>query len=292
MVASKISAPLAMSGSPQAVALEQRTVGGLDLLIRCGATGTPPLLLLHGIGSRSFSFVPLMNAIEPSRTVIAWDAPGYGQSRPLDTRTPVASDYAAAALALLDALAIPTIDLLGHSLGTLIAAHLAATAPDRVRRLALLSPTLGYGVAPGEPLPPAVATRPAELAALGADAFARKRGSRLVYESDRKPAVTAAVIAAMRTMTLPGYSQAAHLLGSGRLLDDVAKLRCPTLVAVGAEDVVTPPQIAQRVAQALPQQAATHSDVLQIPACGHAVYLEDPTAIAAILDHHFSSERI
>lgn len=271
--------------------VERRRVGDIDVLVRPGASDARPLLLLHGIGSRSFSFQPLMQALGSTRTVIAWDAPGYGASRPLASPSPVVADYAASVLALLDALALREVDLLGHSLGTLMAAHVAETAPERVRRLALLSPTLGYGIAPGAPLPPAVAARPAELAELGGDAFARKRGPRLVHAPERKPDATEAVIAAMATMTLPGYAQAAHLLGTGRLLDDVAKLRCPTLVAVGAEDVVTPPDIARRVAKALPPRAVTSAEAVLIEGCGHAVYLEEPATVAALIERHFTGER-
>ncbi|MGO4712837.1 alpha/beta fold hydrolase [Bradyrhizobium sp. 2TAF24] len=290
-----IAPPEAHVTSREPDGVERRRVGDIDVLIRPGTSDACPLLLLHGIGSRSFSFQPLMQALGTARTVIAWDAPGYGASRPLASPSPVVADYAVSALALLDALALPQVDLLGHSLGTLIAAHVAAhvaeTTPQRVRRLALLSPTLGYGVAPGAPLPPAVAARPVELAELGGDAFAGKRGPRLVHASERKPNATQAVIAAMATMTLPGYAQAAHLLGTGRLLDDVAKLRCPTLVAVGAEDVVTPPDIARRVAQALPPQAVTSAGAVLIEGCGHAVYLEEPATVAALIERHFTGER-
>lgn len=251
------------------------------------ASDKPPLLLLHGIGSRSFSFVPLMNALQLSRTLIAWDATGYGGSTPLSMAKPVVSDYPAAVLALLDAYPLLEIDLLGHSLGTLIAAHVAASMPSRVQRLALLSPTLGYGVRLGESFPQAVADRPKELAELGPKAFALKRGPRLVHNPDTKPDIAKAVVTAMSTMTLPGYNQATHLLGAGQLLEDIRKLRCPTLVAVGAEGVVTPPEIARRVAEELPKKAASYPHAVEIPSCGHAVYLEDPATVASILERHF-----
>src|SRR5262245_55768738 len=115
---------------------ERLTIGHIDVLDRRGwGEGGIPLVLLHGIGSRSFSFSPLIEALDPARRAIAWDAPGYGASRPLDIAKPVVADYAAEVLELLDAMGISTVDLLGHSLGTLIAAHIAALAPARVRRL-------------------------------------------------------------------------------------------------------------------------------------------------------------
>lgn len=246
-----------------------------------------PIVLLHGIGSRSFSFAPLIAALDARRTVMAWDAPGYGGSAPLQNAAPLAGDYVAALFAALDAAGIARCDLVGHSLGTLVAAHAAASEPSRVRRLMLLSPTKGYGGVPGAPLPEAAGARVRELEATGAEAFGRKRGSRLIYRADRTPEAAAAAIAAMQTMTMPGYGQAAHMLGTGDILTDVARLRCPTLVAVGAEDVVTPSAIATDVAQAVPMAARVQAGPAIVPDCGHAFYLEKTANVAALIDDHF-----
>jgi len=52
---------------------------GLCYLARDGGDG-PPVVLLHGIGSNAQSFAPLMEAFDPRSRMIAWDAPGYGDS--------------------------------------------------------------------------------------------------------------------------------------------------------------------------------------------------------------------
>ncbi|MCF3948196.1 alpha/beta hydrolase [Acidiphilium sp. AL] len=268
---------------------ERRMVNGIDILIRAGMNDTQqPLVLLHGIGSRSFSFLPLMAAFDRARTIIAWDAPGYGASSPLAVPMPGVTEYSAALLALLNAEGIQTVDLLGHSLGTLVAAHAAATAPARVNRLALVSPTLGYGAMPGDPLPEAVRARLAELVALGAATFARKRSARLVYHPERSPEVLDAVVAAMTTMVMPGYGQASRLLGSGRILDDVVRLSVPTLVIVGAEDVVTPPDMARKIALSLPHSVRSAPPLVLVEASGHAVCLEAPAQVAALVERHLT----
>ena len=65
-----------------ATAIRQRSAAGLSFLACDGREGTP-VVLLHGIGSNAQSFVPLMQAFDRRSAVLAWDAPGYGDSQPL-----------------------------------------------------------------------------------------------------------------------------------------------------------------------------------------------------------------
>ncbi len=80
---------------------------------------------------------------------------------------PDAGDYAAALDRLLAHLEVSRCILVGHSLGTLIAARFALISPRRVAALVLISPALGYGTDKGAALPPAVADRLDELDRLG-----------------------------------------------------------------------------------------------------------------------------
>ena len=126
--------------------------------LRRGGEGLP-LVLLHGIGSNAESFLPLMKALPANLPIIAWDASGYGSSKPLAKEQPDASDYANTLADFLRVLGIPRCILLGHSLGTLIAARFAATTALQVEDLILISPTLGYGVTRGALMPTKVAAR-------------------------------------------------------------------------------------------------------------------------------------
>ena len=173
--------------------------------------------------------------------MIAWNAPGYGASQPLALASPTPRDYAAALATLLDALELQRVVLCGHSLGALFAASFAARYPARVAALALLSPALGYRVAPGSPLPDAVQGRIDEIESLGPQTFAKKRAARLIYAPERKPQVLTAVEQAMAAVHPQGYVQAVRALGAGDLLADATMVTAPTSVGVGAEDVVTPP---------------------------------------------------
>jgi pimeloyl-ACP methyl ester carboxylesterase len=261
--------------------LHRAEAAGICYLRRSG-TGRP-LVLLHGIGSDAETWLPLIAALPATTDVIAWDAPGYGPSIPLATATPTPTGYADALARLLDALGIEDrIALAGHSLGCLFAARFAVTYPARIATLALLSPALGYATQPGTPLPPNVQARIDDLRALGPTEFAAKRAPRLVHRPGDKPAVLAGVRRAMAAVRFPGYAQAVHALGTGTLLADAATIAAPTLVAIGAQDIITPPANADAVHAALPNPTALHL----IDDAGHALPQEAPARVAELLTEH------
>lgn len=256
--------------------IASNTVAGLSYLTRPGP-GTP-VVLLHGIGSRARSFVPLMDALDPWFSVLAWDAPGYGDSSPLVVEAPDASDYAAALNRLLAELDISRCILIGHSLGALIAARMAVVSPNRVAVLGLLSPALGYGADRNGPLPSTVAARLEELDRLGAAAFAAKRAPGLLADPAGTPEVLRQVESAMADVRRPGYDQAVRMLASGTLLKDARRVAIPTVVWVGARDRITPPDNARQVYETLP--APARRAYAEIPDAGHAVCQERPAEIA------------
>jgi pimeloyl-ACP methyl ester carboxylesterase len=106
----------------------------IDLYYEIAGAG-PPLMLIAGLGSDRASWGPVAPALARHFTLIMPDNRGAGQTR---TNSPItiaamASDCAA----LLDHLDIERADVLGHSMGGLIAMTLAATEPQRINRLAL-----------------------------------------------------------------------------------------------------------------------------------------------------------
>jgi len=142
------------------------------------AGSSPPLVLLHGIGSAAGSFRCQVETLCPRLRVIAWDAPGYGASTRLATEHPHASHYAAALDRWLGALGIDRCHMLGHSLGTLIAARFAAEQPKRVLSLTLASIASGHGRLP-----------PAERQRLLAQRLDFARGAILLFSCGDCPSV-------------------------------------------------------------------------------------------------------
>ena len=123
--------------------------GGQVSVRECGTAqgDTLPLVCLHGIGSGSASWLEAALMLSRRTRVIAWDAPGYGESTPLPLDTPRGVDYAQRLHALLDAMGIQRCVLVGHSLGALMAAPAVRQGAERFAALALISPARGYGAA-------------------------------------------------------------------------------------------------------------------------------------------------
>ena len=86
-----------------------------------------------------------------TRRVLAWDAPGYGASTPVDAASPVASGLRGGIEATGSTHSASNAACWsGHSLGAIIAGAFAAANPPRVAGLLLLSPAGGYGAASAE----------------------------------------------------------------------------------------------------------------------------------------------
>ncbi|WP_244640652.1 alpha/beta fold hydrolase [Pelagibacterium lentulum] len=240
-----------------------------------------PLICLHGIGSLATTFAPLAERLGPDLRVIAWNAPGYGRSRPLASDWPLAADYADALLRFCDGLKLDRVHVLGHSLGTLIGASFAAAYPNRVSSLTLASCAHGRGTPRGHKLSEIDAKRLEDLDRLGVNEFARIRSPRLVFEPGVNHDLVEAVRADMTTITMPGYGQAVRMLASGDLSADCTKVQVPTSVIVGLHDQVTPPEQSRAAYQALVPKA--RSKFVSVPNCGHALHRQAPDALAATI---------
>src|ERR671934_1359419 len=139
----------------------------------------PALVLLHGIGSSSASWLFQLESLAGYR-LIAWDAPGYGASAFLTPAQPQPSDYAQALHEFLERLLLKDVVLVGNSLGCLMAGAYAAAHPERVRSMLLLGPAGGYGaLAPAE-RDERLRGRLREIDELGPAGLAQKRAPTLV----------------------------------------------------------------------------------------------------------------
>ena len=109
-------------------------VNGLDMYYEIHGDGFP-LALVHGaMGTIDSCFARLLPALAATRKVIAVELQGHGHTadvdRPLSYR-----QLAADATALLEALGIETVDLVGYSLGGAVAMQLAMQHPGMARRV-------------------------------------------------------------------------------------------------------------------------------------------------------------
>lgn len=252
---------------------------------RCaGAAAHVTHVLLHGIGSGSASWVAQLGAAQKSTDVrvLAWEAPGYGDSAPLHSDAPAASDYAQQMWAWLDALmqrgeclSEPFV-LTGHSLGALMAASAVRMRPQSISRLVLLSPAKGYGDASAKEREDKLNSRLQSLQQWGPDGMAQRR-SQAMLSVQATTEQLQWVRTIMAQVNPQGYAQAARMLANGTLLHEIANFPCPVTVASGDADTITPPD-----ACALVAREAGVSWVSLGPV-GHACALEASDRVNALL---------
>jgi pimeloyl-ACP methyl ester carboxylesterase len=244
---------------------------------RQAGTGPRSLVFLHGIGSQSGSWVQQFQGLAAEFRAIAWDAPGYGDSDPIETESPGASDYAASLESFLAVLGIRRPVIVASSLGALIATSYAAMWPDGVAGLLLLNPAGGYGLAAPSAREEKLASRLARLARLGPRGMAENLPGGMLSEGASN---TARGIASWSQARIDphGYTQAARMLAHGTLVKDAARYDGPVLVIAASADTITPAQDCESIARAFPR--ATFQ-ILDGP--GHLSYVEAPDIVNALI---------
>lgn len=120
-----------------------QTLAWVDL----GDPAGRPVVLIHGYTDNARDWAPLTPHLSPELRLIVIDLRGHGQSSKPEccyTRQNMAYDVKL----LLDALGIEKADIVGHSLGSIVAQTFAELWPEQTRKVVLISSTAGR--APGE----------------------------------------------------------------------------------------------------------------------------------------------
>jgi pimeloyl-ACP methyl ester carboxylesterase len=204
-----------------------------------------PLVLVHGLAGSWRWWSPLLQLLSERRRVYAVNLPRPG-------RRVEAAELSAWLARWLDAAGLERVDLVGHSLGGLVAAELAARAPERATRLVLVAPAgIPCGrnfIARALPLAGTLAAIRSWLPMAAADALrlgplALSRGIVFVSKCDLTP--------------------------------ELHSVRAPTLIVWGERDHLVPLWVAEQ------WQRELRSSRLALLDCGHVPMLEAPRELAA-----------
>lgn len=228
------------------------------------------LVLLHPFPLDASFWAPVLPSLSASRPVMAPDFPGLGRAAPA---AGISVDGFADAVADRIAREAPggRAAVCGLSLGGYVALSLVARHPDRVAALILADSR-------AEPdTPEARADRlrsAAEVRADGPAAFLDAFCARLVAPGDATSLAAARAIAdAQDPEGIAGALEA--LGGRGDRRPDLAGIAAPTLVVVGSEDELTPPERSEALVAGIPG-----AELVVIPGSGHLTALERPEEFA------------
>ena len=229
------------------------------------------LVLMHGIGSGSAGWLMQLETLKGFR-LIAWDAPGYGESDLLPMDKPRPADYAQALHEFIERLLLKDVVLVASSLGCLMAAAYAAAHPERVRSMILLGPAGGYSNDESR-----THERLRQYDELGAEGLAEKRAPTVV--SPKSPPIALELSRwTQRRVSREAYRRAVYCLGQGSLALDARKFPKTVLVACGSEDQITPEAGCKAIARAFP--GGTYQTLEGV---GHVPHIEVPNTVNEII---------
>lgn len=260
--------------------VEQRQVqaGPVTLAVTEWPGAGPPLVLLHGIGSRGVSWLPVAEGLRQQFHLYAFDLRGHGASDQPEQGYLV-GDYAGDLTFALDVLELERPLVLGHSLGSLVALHWAAAHPDRAPKLALEDPPLQ--TEPGvlelfDGWQALNALSPAAAAAWFHDEHPEWSDEECRRRAESIAGAHPAVFAELR-------AEAATNLASGQVqrLADLEAIRAPTLVLRGEPELGS---MTREADVASLQQIMPNVTGQVIPGAGHGIHQQQPEAfVAAVL---------
>ncbi len=232
-----------------------------------------PVVLIHGVGLDHTMWLPVISTLRHRRT-IAYDMIGHGHAA--KPEGPYTLDIFVGQLAaIVEAIGEP-VDVVGFSMGALVAQGLAISSPDRVRRMILLNGVYDRSDIERR----AVLDRVAQVRAGGYISTIEPALARW-FTSHVDPAVVDLVRQRLLANDVPAYSSAYEVFATADadLASRVGTIETPTLVATGADDRRSTPAMAHALAAALP-----HGQARILPGFRHLTPLESPSVIGAMID--------
>ncbi|MEQ8763453.1 MAG: alpha/beta hydrolase [Planctomycetota bacterium] len=253
---------------------DRQTPNGLRIAWAESAAETPgsPLVLLHGYSDSWFSFSRLLDRLSPGRRAIAVDLRGHGRSDRPETGYSM-PDLAQDVARLLTALELTDITLVGHSMGSLVAQHVAAECAERVARLVLIGSTATIRSSDVEELRLALESIEGPVPEDFIREFQLSTLSRPVPGTflDRVCAESARVPIHVWRSALAGM----FAYRSAPILGQVLQ---PTLLIWGQDDAYFTRSDQQDLLDALPAR------LVELPGVGHAPHWEVPSVVASELE--------
>jgi 3-oxoadipate enol-lactonase len=239
------------------------------------------VLMIHGLGGTSNVWVPVLPAVARQRTVRP-DLPGSGRSHRVEGPLSI-ERFVLAMQRVCAVLGLKRVHVAAHSLGTIVAFHLAATAPRLVRSLALFGPLL----CPPGPARAALRARGEQARAEGeagmqAIADALVQGAVSAETRARRPVAVAAVRELVMRQCPEGYARSCDALADAQAAP-VSGIGCPTLLVSGDEDAIAPAQAVRQIGERI-----RGARVTVLPRCGHWTMLERPEACDDLLRRFYA----
>jgi 3-oxoadipate enol-lactonase len=243
-----------------------------------------PVVCIHGLGGSSNNWTPVMGAFA-GRRVIRFDLPGSARSA-LPSRKLSIEVYVETIASVLSELKVSKADMVAHSMGTIVAQHLAVKHPELVKSLALFGPLLAPPDAGREPIRQRAAlAREKGVAGVQDIADTIVKGATSDETKAERPVAVALVRESVMRQSPEGYAQSCEAL-AGAQAADVEKIDVPTLLVTGDQDGVGKPDAVKAMGERI-----AGSKVAVFSGCGHWTTFEKPAESKAALESFYAASR-
>ncbi|MGV3493747.1 MAG: alpha/beta fold hydrolase [Ramlibacter sp.] len=241
-----------------------------------GGSG-PTVLMLHGIGGGHLAFAPQVESLASAGyRAVAWDMPGYGHSAPIEPYT--FKGLAQSCIHLIEALKVPSVILLGHSMGGMVAQEVVARRPELVNRLVLCGTSPAFGKPDGDWQREFIAQRTAPLDAGRSMAdLAQALVPRMIGPGSLPEGVRLATHC-MGLVPAATYRRALECIVTFDRRANLPNIHVPTLLVAGEHDRNAPPAVMKKMAGAI-----ANSTYIEMKGIGHLQNLEAPEDFDGLL---------
>lgn len=251
--------------------------------IDMGASSGPPVVLIHGYTDNARDWVPMLPYLSTGLRLILVDIRGHGlSSKPECCYSRL--DFAYDIKLLLDALKVQRADIIGHSLGSIIAQTFAEYWPERTSHVVLIAST--GGLPPGGPKKPPLFDFAAEIAKLKEPIEADSPFMIAWWDSptpvdpefirrQRKDAAGIPLRVWLAVLDQGLKPDNAYI----DLQRTLPRLTAPTLLIWGSQDPIMEQPVRQTLRAALP-----NAKVKIFEGLGHNPFWEDPRGVADVIN--------
>jgi 3-oxoadipate enol-lactonase len=234
-----------------------------------GPDDAPVLVLGPSIGTTMDLWDPQLADLTAAWRVLRYDLPGHGGSGVIHGTI---GDIADAVAELLDILGLEKVAYGGVSLGGAVGTTLAIEHPERMTSLILCCTSARFGA------PSAWHERAARVRADGLEPLADMFVGRWFTPGYANTGVARAML---RKVDAEGYAACCAALAAFDVRDRLGEVRASTLVIAGAEDIATPLDHAETLAQGIPG-----AELVIVPGAAHLANLERPEPVTHAMLRH------
>jgi pimeloyl-ACP methyl ester carboxylesterase len=236
----------------------------------------PPVVLVHGVGTRLEDMDLLSEKLEPHLRVLRYDLRGHGESEKVQGPYTL-EDFSDDLVELLDAMQWESVHCFGFSLGGLIVQRFALDHPDRLLRAGFISAIAGR-----TPEEQAAALRRADELRNGGGAASHLGQAVTRWFTDAFREAHPEVVEGRKQRILANdpacYAAAYRVLAAYDLAGELPRISHETLVATGEFDQGSNTRMSRLMRQRLP-----HAELRILPGMKHALLLECPHLLADLI---------